>query len=351
MPSRVTQTKRSWISLLLAISAVGMVVTGILSFSLPYSQILSGMHTWLSLTFISVLVFHLSNNLKALAGYVRSKLARVQLVSGGLIVVLITLGVGFSMPPFESLLDFGYKLRKTAELENNRFSTINTQVSKEGVPLIVSLRAGAHYQSPPQPLFLGLTYRSTPQMAFWVEDTDGNYIETLYVTGKISESRFRTSDLSDNELKRRPEALPYWSHKRGVKEADGLLTPQYNTSDLDGVTGATPLGHYDLDTLVSESRDQFNLMMEINRSYDFNEFYSPDRFPDDPIYSGSGASGQPSIIYSARLDTRKTGPQLLRPIGHGHHSGQDGKLYKNMSGIDTALELVDYVVAILVPDK
>jgi len=31
-------------------------------------------------------------------------------------------------------------------------------------------------------------------------------------------------------------------------------------------------------------------------------------------------------------------------IGHGHYSGKDGKLYKNMENFTTALELVDRII-------
>jgi len=44
-------------------------------------------------------------------------------------------------------------------------------------------------------------------------------------------------------------------------------------------------------------------MMEVNRTYDFNEYYSKTRFPDDAIYSGTGSSGQPSLIYKAIIDS------------------------------------------------
>lgn len=47
-------------------------------------------------------------------------------------------------------------------------------------------------------------------------------------------------------LTRRPEALPYWSHSRGVREADGYFAPLRNNSDLDGVSGATPKSDYRL---------------------------------------------------------------------------------------------------------
>jgi hypothetical protein len=343
--------KRSWVSLLLALSSAGLLASGILSFGLPYSPALSGIHTWFGVAFILTFGFHFSNNLRSLVNYLKKQTAKKQLTTGFIAVACIFVGVFLDVAPFSSVLDFGSKLRKTPELDRHRFTTINTRVGKEGRPLSISLRAGPHCQSPPQPLFFGLTYRPTPQVAFWIEDEEGNYLQSLYVTGKIAESGFRSTDLTDSELKRRPEALPYWAHKRGVLEADGLLVPRDNTKDLDGITGATPQGHYDISTRLAADQLRFRLMMEINRSYDFNHYYSHDRFPDDPIYSGSGASGQTSVVYSALMDATSSKPVTLQPIGHGHHSGRDGLLYADMSGIDTALQLVDFVVSYLPADS
>lgn len=90
---------------------------------------------------------------------------------------------------------------------------------------------------------------------------------------------------------------------------------------------------------------QYRLMIEVNRSYDFNGFYSRDRFPDDPIYSGDGSSGQPSLIYSARVDSQSAGKYLLALVGHGHPSGANGEIDKDMTGITTAKDMVTFIVA------
>jgi len=88
-------------------------------------------------------------------------------------------------------------------------------------------------------------------------------------------------------------------------------------------------------------------MLEVNRSYDFNEFYSATRFPDDPIYSGSGSSGQPSLIYAAEIDSQITGQYLLKLIGRGHHSGADGNLYSDLDQVTSAKQILEFIVATL----
>ena len=336
--------KRSWVSIGLISALAGMVITGVLSYLLAYSDSVAGIHTWFGIAFIFLMVFHLRNNLKTLINYVSQHKGKQFLslsISGGLV---LTLGVLLALPPFGPVLEFGKNLRKSISVEQGSFQTLTTNVGNGGIPIEIELRKGLHYESEPQPLFLGLTYTSTPQVAFWLEDLDGHYISTIYVTQKISNGSFVSTQDIFNTLSR-PESLPYWAHQRGVSYGDNSVMPAANNTDLDGMTGATPLGNYDVRSKLNTDLRQFKVMMEINRSYDFNDFYSKDKYPDDAVYSGSGSSGQPSVIYSAEINLDENQhTYIMKPIGHGHYSGQDGKLYDNLQGIDTALQLVKRVV-------
>ena len=90
---------------------------------------------------------------------------------------------------------------------------------------------------------------------------------------------------------------------------------------------------------------QYRIRFEVNHSFDYNEYYSSDRFPDDPIYSGDGFTAQPSIIYQAIIDFDKPNQLLqMELVGHGHHSGQTGEIYADMSKLTTALELVERIL-------
>jgi len=336
--------KRSWISISLMAALLGMVFTGIISYGFAYSEAVAGIHTWFGIAFIFLMVFHLRNNLKTLFNYIRQYRGRQFVALGVTASVVIVIGVMLSLPPFSNVLEFGKNLRKSITVEEGTFQTLTTNIGDEGLPIEIELRKGLHYESGPQPLFMGLTYTSVPQVAFWLEDLNGQYISTIYVTQKISNASFVSTDDIFGTVSR-PESLPYWAHQRGVKYDDGSLMPSTTNTDLDGMTGATPLGNYDVRSKVNSDLQQFKVMMEINRSYDFNDFYSKDKYPDDPIYSGSGSSGQPSVIYEARINLdNKQQAYFMQPVGHGHHSGADGKLYEDMTGIDTALELVKRVV-------
>ncbi|HER08270.1 MAG TPA: hypothetical protein ENO20_05100, partial [Bacteroides sp.] len=83
-----------------------------------------------------------------------------------------------------------------------------------------------------------------PLMAIWVEDEDGSYIQTLYVSESIGKGVFQHGDTSrgfwmPGEI-RRPAALPYWAHKRGIRAADGLYIPSPANPVPDAYTGPTP---------------------------------------------------------------------------------------------------------------
>ncbi len=190
-------------------------------------------------------------------------------------------------------------------------------------------------------------HHNHPIMAIWIEDTDGDYVETLYVAESIGTGIFRHGQADKGKWKpgpiRRPAALPYWGHKRGVKAKDGLYIPDQDDPMPDAVTGATPQESFVLKTKTSRKMtDPFVILMEINQSWDWNKYWTNNKYPDDDQYK---TSSQPSVIYSA-IVTPEGGSQTyeLKPAGHGHYSGKNGNLYEDLSTLTTALEIADKVV-------
>lgn len=343
---RPGRPSRATVSSLLGGAFVALGGTGLIAFVTPYDASLAGIHSLLGMLVLIGFGLHMVHNLRPLLGYLRAR--RRQLLAAGVPTLLGAL-VWFGLPPASTLLEAGRGLRGIGGVSEDSFQVIRTHVDElaggTALPIRILVRAGRHYESDPQPLFLGLTYTSTPQMAFWVEDSDGRFVDTLYVTRALSSAGFRSTDPLDDSVIRRPEALPVWSHRRGTVYRDGLTIPLPGDTALDGVTAPTPLGHYDLVSGTAAGLRRFRVLMEVNRSYDFNAYWHPDRFPEDPVYSGSGSSGQPSVVYAADVDLDS--PErwvLLRPVGHGHPSGADGVLVPELTGIDTALELVGPVL-------
>jgi hypothetical protein len=207
--------------------------------------------------------------------------------------------------------------------------TIQTNVDSKGIA--ISLR------------FIKGSAHNHPLMAVWLEDTSGRYIETLYVAESIGKGVFQHGDKSTGQWQagpiRRPAALPYWGHKRGIQAPDGLYIPIPDDPMPDAVTGPTPGGNFSLESNSTGTLPSvFRVLMEINQSWDWNEYWTNDKFPQDNQYK---TSSQPAVIYEARVDL-DSGQQefLMKAIGHSHYSGQDGDLYTDLSTLSTALEIV-----------
>lgn len=336
-------TLRTIATIVLSIAFVVLLITGVLLYATPYNYFVGSLHIWGAILFLLCISLHIFHNAKSYKNHFKKRQGKWSMAVAITGVLPISAALILGIAPISTVIDTGHLLKKSKALDNLEYTLIDLSHDNVKTKLNVFFKAGSEYHSAPQPLFLGLTYTSTPQIVVWVETLDGKYIDTLYITGKTSNSSYRSKD-PEIDVVRRPEALPYWSHKRGIIAQDGLYTPDTQNSDLDGISAATPKADYQV-SLSAPKMGRYKLMIEVNRSYDFNEYYSKTRFPDDEIYSGSGSSGQPSLVYESIIDSQKAGSHLFNLIGHGHHSGRDGKLYGDTSNITSAKQLLDFIVA------
>ena len=343
MMNKDKNKNRAIISLLMLIGFITILVTGLLSYGLRYSQLLSAVHTIFGLLFIVYGVFHLKNNFKPLKTYFKkTKVKRFALISL-LLIPLTTLGVIADLPPFKTIIDISYVLKEQKPIERKVKETIYTRITHQGTELSIDIKTGEHYSGPGYKV-MGVSTTNVPQMAVWIESIDGGFIETLYVTKKASNSSYKESLFGSGTI-RRPEALPHWSHSRGNQSKDGLVEQGVVSSVTDAITGATPLSSFELRSQTTTSSKKVVIKLEVNRSYDYNEIYNASAYPDDEIYSGTGNSAQPSLIFSALLDLESEKPYVfMELIGRGHHSGENGKIYTDMSGITTAKEMIKRVI-------
>ena len=188
-----------------------------------------------------------------------------------------------------------------------------------------------------------------PLMAFWVEDQQGNYIQTLFVAESIGKGIFDHGDPTSGKWLpgaiRRPAALPVWSHSRGVKEPDGLFVPTPEHAIPDAYTGATPQISFILNTkLDNPINEKFWVCFEINQTWDWNEYWTNNKYPDDDVYK---TSCQPSLIYKVLIDPNdeiKNNP--MKVVGRGHHSGKNGEIYTDLETMTTALDIAKSIEVI-----
>lgn len=211
---------------------------------------------------------------------------------------------------------------------------IHSNPEKINIALEFELMAGKHH--------------NYPSFAIWVEDLQGNYIETLFVTEYFAKGEFGHGEREAGKWKnepgeaRRPATLPYWSHKRNIKANDGLYAPSPETAVPDAISGATPKGDFVLETGSKVADYQkFRVLMEINQPWDSNDFWTNSKYPEDLDYH---TSLQPSLVYAVMIDPKNVGTKYyLNPIGHGHPSGKTGELFTDLSTITTAKEIVEKV--------
>ena len=188
-----------------------------------------------------------------------------------------------------------------------------------------------------------------PSFVFWIEDIEGNYIQTLFITAYVGSGTFRYADAGNFKWKNeqgesiRPSSLPYWSHKRNIISRDSIYVPVPENKVPDAYSGATPNGDFrksiKLPTVLPE---KFRVLFEINQTWDWNEHWTNDKYPDDEDYM---SSCQPSLIYGVVVNKNDlSGMYHLNPLGHGHYSGDNGILYTDISTLTTAMHIVEDIV-------
>lgn len=169
-------------------------------------------------------------------------------------------------------------------------------------------------------------YTVWPQVAVWLETTDGTFVDTLYVTELAVTKDYRAAPKEG-----RPEALPVWS---ALKRAE-----------VDGVSSPTTVGstvEYGNDLASRLPAGTYIIKLETNRSYDWNDRYTKDN---------AGVNGQPSLIYVAELTIGGAADEAtFVPIGIGSVDGFDGTMRPGLEGIDTALQLFASMKVAYIPE-
>lgn len=185
----------------------------------------------------------------------------------------------------------------------------------------VSVRAGEHWKE-----------KRGPQFAVWLEDENGTFLRTLYITARASK---RSWIFSPKEG--RPESLPVWYHaskNQTAKKPKKSSGAEKSGEILDAVTGATPKGDVIFKTELGDA--PCRIRAEFNTSFDYNESYTK---------KNSGVNGQPSVVYGADIPADfSSGEIVLSFLGTGALDGKDGSIHEETPGLTTAMEIVKAVV-------
>lgn len=186
-----------------------------------------------------------------------------------------------------------------------------------------------------------------PLMAIWIEDENGEFVQTLFVAESIGKGIFQHGDASMGFWKpgeiRRPAALPYWSHQRGIKAIDGLYLPTPDNPVPDAYTGPTPRSSFIINTRMNQpGLTKFNVFFEINQTWDWNEYWTNNKYPENEEYK---TSCQPALVYSVLIDLEDAKDEYtMNLIGRSHHSGSNGELFDDIHTLTTALHIAEQIV-------
>jgi len=218
-------------------------------------------------------------------------------------------------------ISFACTSRKNASSSKLEVESIYINQGNNGTPIFVEFIKG--------------TSHNHPLMAVWTEDIDGNLLETLFVAESYGTGIFGHGKVTDGHWEpgpvQRPAALPYWWHKNGF-----LPDPENRVPDA--ITGPTPQAGFILESSTNaDQRNTFKVLVEVNQSWDWNEFWTNDMYPDNQDYK---TSSQPALVYQAIIDpTNNDSVYVLDIAGHSHYAGKDGRLYEDVSSITTAREI------------
>jgi hypothetical protein len=180
-----------------------------------------------------------------------------------------------------------------------------------------------------------------PLFAVWLADMNGKFIETLYVSESIGKGVFPRVDRKTGSWMagpiQRPAALPYWAHQRNILNEFGSYNPTPEHPELDGNTGATPQSSFILNLKSSMViSGNYIVFVELNQSWDWNEFWYNDRYPGNKEYM---TSSQPALVFSVPIDTRQKTPYPLKPVGYSSYDGSNGNLNPDLKTLTTALHI------------
>jgi hypothetical protein len=182
-----------------------------------------------------------------------------------------------------------------------------------------------------------------PSFVLWLENLDGEYIRTIYITKSYASGIFKHELVGDTIWKKtpgaslQPSALPYWTYKKGLIDGE-FLVPVPDHPFVDAYSGATPEGDFEL-SLSTKLDSKYRIMLEVNQSWDWNKYWTNNKYPDSKAYCHSA---QPSIIYAVEINDEQN-TFHMNPIGHGSPTGADGKLYTDIQTLTTARQIFDKI--------
>ncbi len=170
--------KKNLISLSVAFAFVSLASSGLLLYIGKKPKPVETIHVIFGLTFLGFAIFHIINNWSSIVSYSKeatgSKIKKEFLVVlTGCIIVL--LGAGFMIPPFEPIAEAGKALfrgERKERVQRITFEAVTTNKDLQGTSLNIVLQVSNKID--------------LPVIAVWVEDSTHQFVENLFVPAKVA---------------------------------------------------------------------------------------------------------------------------------------------------------------------
>ena len=295
MRRQVGTLHRCAVSLLTALTFLVLAGTGVIAFFQPFSIGIICVHALMGFIFMALVGLHVLNNIRPLAGYLRSK----SLWGTLSVTVVLTLLLWWQPAPVRTVLALSGNLGPAIE----RFEILSDSMLFNYTPSLdykmrLTVKTGPSY-----------SMQTAPHLAIWLENQGGYHIKTLLAPKEVAE-------------------LPYWSFKHTGWEKARQKNAELR--EIDAVSSATPLGSFDPKDYIlpsdSKASTPYQLLLEINQAND----------------------QQPSLVYAVEIyNSLPRSFQLLDLRGYPKRENDDttGKetwgLYYVDKSFASALELID----------
>ena len=172
-------------------------------------------------------------------------------------------------------------------------------------------------------------------LAIWAE-SNGEMIEPLYLSPRLAYSK--EIEFEEDNLKRE-EVLPIFFD--GLSKMKERLNP--DSDEVDGVSVATIVGSFNLDSLFESRLKQFSILVEVNILGDENDsFSSSDSSQITQMPKGIGA---PSFLLQSDIDLYEDRTYyLMEYIGRSEIGEEEPSLVFDMQGLEEVKKAVEKVL-------
>ena len=196
-----------------------------------------------------------------------------------------------------------------------------------------------------------LVSRGNCQIATWITDDQGTFIETVYVTRKTAKKGLgnKGGSLDDGSLEAkyseqgsRLSTVHVWAYSRGIDYGNGNFYPTGVQPLPDAISSATPKAgefKWNWNPINILKHGRYFYYVEVNKAFDQNEHNDY-----------SWVRGQPSVVWQGSiLVGDKIDNSEAKIIGHGHAAGEDGQINPDITTLTTSLNLIDKVTVSFKP--